>query len=791
MAFPVSTFERAASLPVELTSFIGRRRERGEIRQLLAESRLVTLTGFGGIGKTRLSLSVADEVRRAFADGAYFVPLGTVSDPELVAQAIGAALGMQGRTTREASDSLTEYVGDKNVLLILDNCEHVIDSTAELVDMLLRACPQLHILATSREPLRIDGETVHAVAPLSIPVEGGIMPTPMHQFEAINLFIARAQAVVPTFVLNDDNREAVAEICRKLEGIPLAIELAAVRLRTMSPTELAKQLTHQWELLSRGSRTAPDRQRTMAGCIQWSFDLCSDIERDVWAGVSVFTGGFELDAASAVCADLDDTEEFTDVLASLVDKSIILTEERDNRMRFRMLPPIRHRGIIRLQELDLHKEYRRRHRDWYVGLATEVHDRWVSPRQVELIYRLRREEGNLQTALGFCYSEPGEAEPGLLMGAHLLEFGLVEGLFHPGRIWFGRLLPLAPGDTWTRMLALRTSCWWASMQGDLDHAIPLLEEGQTLARELGDDAETLMTQAAAFVAMFRGDPALSIELFEKATAEFRTQGDESQVVQCLALVSLAYTFTGDFDAALERHRQCLEITTPAQESWFRSYSMWIAGLAEWGRGNIEASIDIQKQSLQLKRPVNDAMGIALSLEALAWIVATTDPERAAILLGATQNQWTRIETSTEALPGLFAFHEQGMAAVMSELGQQAFDSAWDRGLSMSQSAVVEYALGERTPRTKSQAGNGPKVHAADILTKRENEVAGLVAQGMNNQDIAKSLVISKRTAETHVEHILTKLGFNSRTQIMAWVADQEESEPVTAASRWRAALQSR
>jgi predicted ATPase len=385
-------------IPHEVASMVGRRRERTDIRQALSESRLVTLTGFGGIGKTRLALAVAPDLRRAFADGVHFVSLGSLADPEMIPQVTARTLGMRTVSQQSPADSLVAYLGSRQVLIVFDNCEHLIEAVAVFAQDLLWSCPRLRILATSREPLRITGEAVHAVAPLTVPATGAEARSP-HYSESEALFLDRARAVVPNFALTPGNRDEVSEICRLLEGIPLAIELAAVRLRSMSASQIARDLADHWGPLSRGSRTAPARQRTMTACIDWSFSLCSPTERDVWAGVSVFAGGFEVDAAQAVCARLAGEEELADVIAALVDKSIIAAEERAGQMRFRLLPPIRHRGLRRLAEMGLTGELRRRHRDWYADLTARASEEQLSPRQVDWIERLGREERNLQAAL--------------------------------------------------------------------------------------------------------------------------------------------------------------------------------------------------------------------------------------------------------------------------------------------------------------------------------------------------------------------------------------------------------
>lgn len=780
MVTPEVDAEAPAGLPLETTSFVGRRRDRANIRQLLGEARLVTLTGVGGVGKTRLALRVASGLRRAFADGPHVISLAPVSDPALIAQTVVTVLGLQGRTQRAAVDSLADYLREREVLLVLDNCEHVIDAVAALANILLCRCARLRILATSREPLRITGETVYPVAPLSVPPrrKGGPRSA-LHAFEAVDLFIDRARAVQPDFELSDINSAAVAEVCSKLEGIPLAIELAAVRLRTMSPAELAANLTGRWAILTRGSRTAPDRQRTMAACIEWSYELCSEAERDVWAAVSAFSGGFDFDAADWVCVGVSLDEPLADVLAALVDKSVLVAQRHDTYTRFRLLPPIRHRGLRRLEETGELLTFRRRHRDWYARLARLARENWVSPRQVDWIHKLRRETSNLQTALGYCFAEPGEAEPGLRMGVDLHEFGLAEGLFYQGLMWFHRLLPLVPEPTPLRALALRTACWWSAASGDLAGSLRLLVEGQRVADEIGDPVENLFTQTAGFVALFSGDFARAIELFDEALDGFRNEKDTLEVVQTLYLLQLAHGFSGDFERALDCHEQCLQITEPVDESWARGYSTWIAGFTHWCRGDVPMAMGHYQLALDISRRIDDPVGIGLCFEALAWIAVSSDPERAAVLLGAAGGVWDRIETSTSALRGLFVHHQRAVAAISESLGEAARDEAWARGRSLSLHDAIEYAINENSAQKGSATSGGTqRGDSLNILTKREKQVAALVARGLSNKDIAATLVISKRTAETHVENILMKLGFTSRSQIMAWMADQVDDPTV-------------
>lgn len=755
-------------LPIEVTSFVGRRAERQQIRVLLNDARLVTLTGFGGVGKTRLALRVATDLRRAFPDGVAFVSLATQADPDLVAQSIATALGLQGRTTVAVTSSLVEYLSTRTILLVLDNCEHLVDAAAVLCDTLLRTCPDLRLLATSREPLRIQGEAVHPVAPLSIPGREDLGSS-LLEFEAVSLFVDRARAVVADFELDDTNRGAVAAVVSQLEGIPLAIELAAGRLRAMSPAELQRDLTQRWDLLTRGSRAAPDRQRTMKACIEWSFDLCSDEEKAQWGILAAFADGFEIDAARYVCPDLD----VDDILQSLVEKSIVIAEVHRGRTRFRMLPPIRFRGLSHLADTGELEDVRRRHRDWLVAFTAQAKQAWLGPDQVQLIHRLRLEMGNYPAGLEYSLSDPDGLEAGMKMGADLLEFGLADGLFREGRLWFDRLLERHHEQNEIRALALRTACWWAAMQGDLPRAAELLEEGRGIAERFGGHTQVLLTQTSAYLAMFSGDLEGSARLFDEAIAGLETYDDQAQLAHSYALSALNHTFRGDPDAALVSHENCRKITEPVGESWYLSYSLWIAGLAHWVRGDLAAAEEAEKESLRLKRSTEDRLGIAVSLEALAWMCVEADVDRAVRLLGAASAQFERIQTSTEALPGLHVHHLACVERARALLGNERYDAVHAEGAAIAPLASVDLALAESTAapvrRTRGKARASAPVRTG--LTKRELEIAGLVARGMSNKDIATSLVISKRTAETHVEHILIKLGFNNRNQIAAWVAE--------------------
>src|SRR6516225_12050058 len=411
----------AGNLPAELTSFVGRRGELAEVRRLLAGSRLVTLTGVGGVGKTRLAVRAAAGLRRAFRDGVWLVQLDQLRDPALVAQAVAGALGLQDRAGYTPAAMLAEYLAGRQLLLVLDNCEHLVDAAAKLADLLLRAAAELRVLATSREALTMTGETVLAVPPLPVPEAGqpltaaelGVVP-------AVRLFAARAAQVVTGFAVTEANAAAVAGICRRLEGLPLAIELAAARTPVLSAEQIEARLGDRLGLLTRGGRARPARQQTLRASIEWSYELCSPAERLLWARCSVFAGGFELDAAEDICADHRlAAGDVLDLLAALADKSILAVEHGEGVARYRLPEVLRECGQECLRESGEDTALRRRHRDWHEQLARRADTGWLSPQMMDWTARLFREHANVSAAQDFCQAEPGEAEAGLRIALHV------------------------------------------------------------------------------------------------------------------------------------------------------------------------------------------------------------------------------------------------------------------------------------------------------------------------------------------------------------------------------------
>jgi serine/threonine-protein kinase PknK len=777
---------RRGVLPAELTRFVGRKRELADARGRLERSRLVTLTGVGGVGKTRLALRLASDLRRAFPDGVFVVELAEVREPALVGHTVGVAVGLREHDVRQRLSALIDHLTARRVLLVLDNCEHLVDDCAALAEGLLRACPELRVLATSRQPLGVGGESVVPVPPLSLPeTEQGATAASLTQYDAVSLFLDRAEIAVPGFTLTDENSADVARLCRLLDGLPLAIELAATRLRTLSVGELAERLDDRYRLLTGGSRSAPARQQTLRASIDWTYELCSTAERLLWARLSVFAGSFELDAAEGTCAgDGLQRSDILDLVASLVDKSVVAIDQRPGaRRRFFMLETIRQYGAEKLEAAGDCGAWRRRHRDWYETLAARLDREWAGPGQPEWIERLRREHPNLRAALEFCATsdDEGEAEAGLRIAWRLETYWMSRGLLGETRHWLDRLLARAAEPTADRARGRRFNAWLAILQGDHDVAAALLDGAGHDARASGNAvAIAFVTQTLGLLAMFRGDLRRAIGLLGAAADDFRLLGHASGAMHTVFEAGLAAGLAGDGAGAFAWHARCLELARSAGDTSWRSWSLWAYGVELWREGDSRGAAKLQEESLRLKWLLDDQVGMAVCLEALAWIAASGGQgERAATLLGAAEALWRRTGMSLMVIGHMWAYREQGETAARRSIGERGFQTAFAWGTGMPTGEAIAYALGE-APRVPHRREVPSAVAQPGALTRRELEISELVAQGLSNRDIARELVISVRTAESHVDHIMGKLGFTGRAQIAAWVAERRS---VTRAAR--------
>jgi predicted ATPase/DNA-binding CsgD family transcriptional regulator len=763
------------NLPHELTSFIGRRAEVQAAKRELTRTRLLTLTGAGGVGKTRLAVRVAAALQRTYPDGAWLVELDQIRDETLVPQAVAAVFGLRERHGRPPATLLVDHLVERQVLLVLDNCEHVVAAVAKLVETLLRASPALRILATSRESLEIDGETLQPVPPLSTPEpEQAGSPGELAMSEAVALFADRARSVQPGFSLTRDNAAAVGQICRRLDGVPLAIELVAARLRVLSPEQINDRLRDRFALLTGGSRAASVRHQTLRDCIGWSFDLGTRSEQRLWARLSVFAGGFEMDAVEAVCDGPDEVEGgLLTLLTALVTKSIVIAEEQGGTPRYRMLDSIRTYGLERLREAGDEARLRRRHRDWYEGLALAAEADWIGPRQVEWLDRLGRAYPEIRAVLRFCLATPEETGSAFRIGAALHAYWLIGGLASEGRRWLGQALATPGPPTVDRLRATYTATILAGVQGDITAASALSHQAYRLAEQLGDPRSgAIAALAAGAVAVHSGDPVEAELLDRRALQVFRAADDVYWTVMTLAGLAMTKGFRGDPDGAAEAYEALLSITQERGEIRLQSLALWGLGVGLWARGDSDQAALRLTESLRLRSRMRDTFGSALCLDALAWIAGHRgQAHRAATLLGIVDGLSRTMGAPAATYPDLLAYHEDCTARTRAALGEEAFHQAFVRATSMNLDEAVGYALTD-DPAGPRRAARREAADSGNEVTPREWQICELVAEGLSNKEIAARLVISQRTAESHVQNVLNKMGFANRSLIATWVAQR-------------------
>ncbi|WP_460068941.1 ATP-binding protein [Streptomyces sp. YKOK-I1] len=809
---------RDCHLPVETTSFVDRRSELAEGRELLARARLVTLTGPGGVGKTRLAGRIAARVARAFPDGVRFVHLSGLHDPALVPLAVADALGLHDHSERPALDSLVERVRDRRLLLVVDNCEHLPTACAALAGALLRGTTGIRVLATSRHRLGLTEEHLMEVRPLPVPDPDGDL-TAADGYPALALFADRAAAVVPGFRLTAANRSAVARLCRRLDGLPLAIELAAVRMRVLDVHQLLARLDDRYRLLTGGSPAVLPRHQTLRAAVDWSHELCDAREQAVWARLSVLAGSFDLVAAEAVCggagaggsaprAPLSGPEralssssprggtprggtprraEFTDVLeavAGLVDKSVLSREVApDGGLRYRLLDTLRHYGLERLREVPGEERAARvRHRDWAQELATACEREWFGSGQPGIVARLRADRDNIRSALDFSLTTPGEAHAGLRLAGTLWFHWHACGAPREGRYWLDRALDANPDPSPERARALWTAGLLAGCPEDLTRGRRRAEEARALAQRLGDPAEAAHADyVIGVIRLFSDDIPGALAHFRAAVARGRAPG---QHLSLLGLdhveLACALAFLGRADEAIEVCEEIRRLCAEHGEQWVLSYGERILALAHAVKGDGGRAEAHAREALRLKLAVHDVVGIGLTLDLLARIAADRGAHRrAAVVLGGADRAWTDVDRDRWGAACLNATRRAAEDRVREAIGAAAYRRAYDRGAALALPELAARVLDDTgddcgLARPDGHAdGHAEEPPAATVrLTRREAQVAELVAEGLANQQIADRLVIARRTAEGHVERILSKLGFSNRSQIAAWVSAQ-------------------
>ena len=779
------------NLPAPLSTFIGREHEIAEVKQRLAAYRLLTLTGPGGSGKTRLALRVASEQLAEFADGVWLTEFAPLADATLVPQAMASALNIREPPGRAMLDALVDHLRPRQALLVLDNCEHLVAACAQLAVTLLQACPELRLLATSRETLDVPGEAVWIVPSLSLPepqpwrdpASGQDALQAYEQSEAVRLFVERAAAALPGFKLTAQNGAWVAEVCRRLDGMPLALELAAARVRTLSVQQIVDHLDNRFHLLTTGSRTAPARQQTLEATLDWSYALLSEAEQQALSRLSVFAGGWTLEAAQAVCADDGiEADDVLDLLTQLANKSLVIVErEQGKEARYRMLETIRQYARDRLLALGEMGTVQRQHRDWFMSLAEQAEFELKGPKQSQWLDHLRREHDNLRAAL--AWSVENDSAVALRLAGALGQFWHMRGyLFSEGIEWLEKALSLAnaPGQAAARAKACRWLGLLAYLQGYNAAARSAYEQSLALCRELRDKdgiAESLIHLGD--IAAFQGDAsaarsfwATARSCLEESLAGLREQGDKWNIARTLNLLGEVARTEGDYHAARLFYEESLTIRRGLGDERGIGATLHNLGFVANYQCDYQRTAAYFEESLPLFQKLGSRLGILCSLEEFAGaVVGTGPPERAARLLGAVEALYEAFHIRLNYVDQIE--HDRYVAAARTQLDGVTFAAAWAEGQAMTLEEAIAYALLE--PESPLPANDAKEKFGG--LTAREREVAALLAQGKSNREIAEALVVGVRTVETYVTRILNKLGFDSRVQIATWAMDKGLASP--------------
>jgi predicted ATPase/DNA-binding CsgD family transcriptional regulator len=760
------------NLPLELSSFVGREKELAEVRRLLKDNRLLTLTGSGGCGKTRLALAAARDLAEAFEDGVWLVELASLADPSLVPQAVASTVGVREQPGYLPTETLSNYLRTRKVLLVLDNCEHVVEACATLAEALLRSCPELRILATSREALGITGEVAWRVPSLSLPDLRRLLDIEsLPRYESARLFVERAVAVNPTFAITEHNAPAVAQVCYRLDGIPLAIELAAARAKVLSVEQIAARLGDSSGLLAAGGRTAMPRHRTLRATMDWSHDLLPDEERALFRRLSVFADGFSLEAAESICAGEDfERDEVLELLSRLVDKSLVLVAEHDGEARYRLLETVRQYGWEKLSGSGEAGQFRERHAGYYLALAEEAEPELKGARQVGWLERLERERDNLRVAMAWLLRR-GESEEAARLGWALWLYWGIRGYFAEGRRSMEQALSgegSAAMPASARAKALYVAGMMTNYQGAHGSAEPLLEESIGLFRGLEDKLGSAYALSnAGFAALGQGHHQRAITLTEEAVDLFLEVGEKWGAAIELGFLAVAWRDQGDRERAKRLAERGLALSREVGERQAISTALYTLATLAQADGDHERAGDLFEEGLAVSVELGNKTDVARYLEGLAAVAASEGRlVGAARLWGAAEALLEKIEVGVHTYVPDRSLRQSQTAAARARLGEEAFAAAWAEGRTMTSEQATEYAL-DHSSRPETAA---PETYPAG-LSAREVEVLRLVTQGMTNAEAAEKLFLSSRTVAWHLGSIYRKLGLRSRTEAARFASD--------------------
>jgi predicted ATPase/DNA-binding CsgD family transcriptional regulator len=745
------------SLAVPRTSFVGREREVAELVDLLASGRdrLVTLTGVGGCGKTRLAIEVALRVGDVFPDGVWLVELAPISDPHRVCQRLAAALSISDTSWRNLQRSLH----DRKLLVVLDNCEHLVEACADLADQLLSSCSDLRILATSREPLLIPGECQRRLSPLARPEPAVTSLETLANSPAVQLFVDRASAVVPGFQLRPENADALARISVLVDGIPLAIELAAAQTRVLAPAQIAVLLDDSVRLLPGANRLAPTRQQTLRASLEWSYALLTPAEQRVFRRLAVLAGNWSLGAAEAVCAadDLVCTEVLS-LLSHIVDKSMVLAQESDREFRYHLLEPVRQFALKQLAEAGELHTTQARLTAYYVVLAQRAERELTGPRQIEWLRRLDLELDNIRAVLRRA-EQAHELVTILEIVGPLSYFFWLRRHLHEAQHWYE--VGLASADSVPpepRAKGLFGLTLMLSLVGENMRAETVGQRAIQSCQELGRTGPlALVLVILAQTTLARGDLQRAHRLAEQAVMEARAAGPAWPLAHALILLGQVLNRHGDVARALEFQQQALRLFEDEGDAWSRAYA--------------QASIDSLREPGSAIARVAAIAGVRWSWEvrelpalasALEYLALYGGPHKldVQVRLCAAAHR-LRLSARVPPPPAERSDLERQLARARAMLGQMAFESAWNAGGAAPLERIVADALSPPAAATSTGARGG----RGEALTTRERQVALLLVRGASDKQIARTLTITEGTAGLHVHHVLAKLGLRSRVQV--------------------------
>ncbi len=686
------------NLPSQLTSFIGRETEIAEVIRLLKKQRTVTLVGPGGTGKTRLSIEIANEISTQYPGGVWFVELAPILDGQLVPYATAMAIGLREEPQRPIIETLSEYLRDKQLLLILDNCEHLVEACAPLVERLLHGAPQIRILATSREILGIGGETSYLVPSLKLPdMEFLRTVEELSQCESIRLFIERASAKTQKFAIAEENASSIAQICHRLDGIPLAIELAAGKIRILSTHQIAERLDDRFRLLTNGNRTALPRHQTLRAAIEWSYNLLSIAEQTLFRRLSIFVGGWTLEAAESVCADQDNLiedvlkqEEILELLNQLVNKSLVMTEERNAEIRYYLLETIRQYAEDLLTISTESNEMRNRHLNYFLGLAEEAERYLTGPDQLNWLNLLEIDHNNLRAALEWSLHSSTD-ESAVRIVAALGQFWWVHNHFEEGQEWI-RLVTAKGLNNKAHATALHWGSTLARSKGHFEMAKKLSKESLEICRliEYGEGMARALNVVGS-IEYFENEFSKAQEVWNEALAIYQELGDKRGIVFVLNNLGYLALTQGNIEQAQKLNEECVTYCREVGDKWSLSRVLLNVGHAIYAQGNMMMARELYEEDLAIGIELGDTDCTAYALISLANVVYGEGHYiRSAQLQGATSTVFREAEIYLE--PVEQAYYEKTATALKNYLGQEIYEKEFEAGKELSVDQTIELAL---------------------------------------------------------------------------------------------------